>query len=256
MALSWQFDRILLGYFVNKSDLGHYTMATDLAVLPTQSLVGPAMQPVMAAFAKINEDRKRLQNAYSKASNFTMLIAAPICIGMSLTSDMIVDLLFGAKWKGIEVFLQWLALATMFSALYPPLHALALATNRTYIIFRLSLAELLLRVVFISVGLYFFSIMGAVFARVAISAIMFVLIFTTAWQLTGFNVANEAFKLARVGVAGATMALMVFVMRHELAGQHLNVLLELGVTVCVGAVVYAGALLGLGVRLSAFRSRR
>jgi O-antigen/teichoic acid export membrane protein len=78
-ALSWQFDRILLGYFVTKSDLGRYAMATDLSVLPTQSLIGPAMQPVMAAFSRINDDRERLRNAYSKASRFTMLLAAPAC---------------------------------------------------------------------------------------------------------------------------------------------------------------------------------
>jgi O-antigen/teichoic acid export membrane protein len=249
LALSWQFDRILLGYFVNKSDLGQYTMATDLAVLPTQSLIGPAMQPVMAAFSRINDDRKRLQNAYSKASNFSMLIAVPTCIGMSLTSDIIVDVLLGSKWKEAAVLVQWLALATMFSAFYPPLHALALATNRTYVIFRLSFIELLLRIVFISLGLYFYSLMGAIAARGRISLIMFSLIFFTAQQMTGFNAASEAVKLARAGGAGTIMALLVLIMRHELAAQHFNVFLELAVTVCFGAVVYIGALFALGIRL-------
>ncbi|WP_024508303.1 lipopolysaccharide biosynthesis protein [Bradyrhizobium sp. ARR65] len=249
IAFSWQFDRILLGYFVNRSDLGHYTMATDLAVLPTQSLIGPAMQPVMAAFSRIHNDRKRLQNAYSKASQLTMLVAVPICIGMSLTSDLLVNVLLGAKWKEVDVFLQWLALATMLSAFYPPVHALALATNRTNVVFRLSLTEFLLRIVLIPLGLHFYSLMGAIFARLLISLIMFVLVFATARQLTGFNTATEAFKLGKIAAAGVIMALLVLVVRHEMAAQHVGMLIELVVTVCVGAAVYFGALYALGVRL-------
>jgi len=72
-------------------------MAGDLAVLPTQSFIGPAMQPVMAAFSRINEDPERLRNAYMKVSRFTMMLAVPVCIGMSLTSDLIVKVLLGAK---------------------------------------------------------------------------------------------------------------------------------------------------------------
>jgi O-antigen/teichoic acid export membrane protein len=87
-ALSWQFDRALLGYFVTKSDLGQYTMASDLSVLPTQSLIGPAMKPVMAAFSRINDGPERLGNAYLKASRFTMMLAVPTCIGMSLIRNL------------------------------------------------------------------------------------------------------------------------------------------------------------------------
>lgn len=45
--------------------------------------------------------------AYLKASRFTMLLAAPACIGMSLTSGMIVNVLLGAKWDEAAIYLQW-----------------------------------------------------------------------------------------------------------------------------------------------------
>jgi O-antigen/teichoic acid export membrane protein len=148
-ALSWQFDRALLGYFVTKSELGQYTMASDLSVLPTQSLIGPAMQPVMAAFSRINDDPERLRNAYLKASRFTMMLAVPTCIGMSLTSDLIINVLLGAKWNEAGIYLQWLAIATVLSAYYQPLYSLALAINRPSIIFRMNFIELCSRVVLV-----------------------------------------------------------------------------------------------------------
>lgn len=200
-ALSWQFDRILLGYFVTKSDPGRYAMATDLSVLPTQSLIGPAMQPVMAAFSRINDDRERLRNAYSKASRFTMLLAAPACVGMSLTSDLIVAVLLGAKWTEAAVYLQWMALATVLSAFYQPLHSLTLATNHTNVVFRLTLIELCCKIVLMLLGLYFYSLLGVIAALGTVSLIMFVLSLLTARYLVGTNVVSELGHLWRVGAA-------------------------------------------------------
>ncbi|SDT58290.1 lipopolysaccharide biosynthesis protein [Bradyrhizobium canariense] len=248
-ALSWQFDRILLGYFVTRSDLGRYAMASDLSVLPTQSLIGPAMQPVMAAFSRINDDRERLRNAYSKASRFTMLLAAPACIGMAMTADLIVNALLGAKWNDAAIYLQWLALSSVLNAFYQPLHSLALATNRTNLVFRLSFIELCCKVSLMLLGLYFYSLMGVIAARGAVSLIMFVLSLLTAKYLVGTNAAAEIGHLWKVGAACAVMALFVLILQREFAGHHLNGILELGVTSALGAAVYIGALFVLGIRL-------
>jgi PST family polysaccharide transporter len=248
-ALSWQFDRALLGYVVSKSDLGQYTMASDLSVLPTQSLVGPAMQPVMAAFARINDDPERLRNAYLKASRFTMMLAVPTCIGMSLTSDLIIDVLLGAKWKEAAIYLQWLALATVLSAYYQPLYALALAINRPSIIFRLTVVELCARIVLVSSGLYFYSLMGVVAARGIVSVIMFFAALLTARKIAGINMAFEMANLWRVAASCAVMALLVLFLRNQLVGSGLNMLIELGLTASVGGIAYVATLFALGVRL-------
>jgi O-antigen/teichoic acid export membrane protein len=252
VALSWQFDRILLGYSLNKSDLGQYAMASDLSVLPTQSLIGPAMQPVMAAFSRINENSERLRKAYSKASQFTMLLAAPACIGMSLTSNLIVDVLLGPQWHEAAIYLQWLALATVLSAFYQPLHSLALATNRTNFVFRLSLIELCSKVVLMSLGLYFFSLMGVVVARGIVSLILFVLSLLGARHLVGTSAASEAAGLWRVAAACAVMTVLVLGLKHELAGINLASAIKLVVISGFGAAVYLGTLSGVGIRLKSY----
>jgi PST family polysaccharide transporter len=84
-----------------------------------------------------------------------MMLAVPTCIGMSLTSDLIINVLLGSKWKEAAIYLQWLALATVLSAYYQPLYSLALAINRPSIIFRLTFIELCSRIVFGVVGIVF-----------------------------------------------------------------------------------------------------
>lgn len=251
-ALSWQFDRILLGYFITKADLGRYAMASDMSVLPMQSLIGPAMQPVMAAFSKIHHDRDRLRRAYSKASHFTMMLAAPACVGMSLTSDLIFNVLFGPKWAEAAIYLQWLALATLLNAFYQPLYSLALATNRTSIVFRLGLIELCSKIVLMSIGYYFYSVMGVIAARGIVSLILFILSLRAARSLVGTDAASEVAHLWKVGASCALMAVLVVMLRHELAAHHLKVALEFAITAAFGAVAYVGTLVMLGVRLKTF----
>jgi O-antigen/teichoic acid export membrane protein len=246
-ALSWQFDRILLGYFVSKSDLGQYTMASDLAILPSQSMVGPAMQPLMAAFARINDDRERLRSAYLKAARLTMMLAASTCIGISLTSDLIVTVLLGAKWTEAAMYLQWLALSVALNVYYQPMHALALALNRTNLIFRLSVIEACSRIVLVLLGLYFYSLTGVIAARVAMSVVVFILSMLCARHMIGATITSALINLWKVAVAGAAMAVLVLVLRHEMDGHDLNAIVELALTAVFGAAVYVATLAALGV---------
>jgi O-antigen/teichoic acid export membrane protein len=251
-ALSWQFDRVLLGYSSSKAELGQYTMASDVSVLPTQSLIGPAMQPVMAAFSRINDNRERLSVAYSKAAQFTMLLAAPACIGMSLTSDLIVEVLLGPKWLASGVYLQWLALATVLSAFYQPLHSLALATNRTQLVFRVNFVELCSKVVLVSLGFYFYSLMGVVAARGAVSLIMFGLSLLAARRLVGTSAAHQISNLWRVAASCAVMTVVVLALKYQLAREGFNPTIDLILLSVSGAVAYVGALLGLGLRIRSY----
>ncbi|HXI07851.1 MAG TPA: lipopolysaccharide biosynthesis protein [Bradyrhizobium sp.] len=248
VALSWQYDRMLLGYFVPKADLGQYTMAADMAALPTQSLIGPAMQPLLAAFTKVGVESGKLQSAYLRASQFTLMLAAPTCIGMSLTSDVIVDVLLGAKWREAAFYLQWLALAAVFNAFYQPMHALALSLNRTDLVFRISLAELCIRIVLMPIGLYYYSITGIVAVQLAVSLTKFGLSIFAARSLVKASALSQLANLWKVAAACAAMAAFVMLARSVLAGTGAGSLASLMVAATSGAVVYACALLALGFR--------
>jgi O-antigen/teichoic acid export membrane protein len=247
-TISWQFDRILLGYFIQKSDLGQYAMAADLADMPTQSLIGPAMAPIMAAFSRINHDSERLRNAYLKATHVTMLLAAPACLGMSLTSDLIIDVLFGDKWKDAGFYLHWLAISAVLYAFYSPLQSLLFATNRTDVIFRLSVVDVLSRISLMLLGIHFFSISGIIAARGVMSLILFVLVALIARSLVGLDAISQARNLWRIAVASASMMISVYAIRHYLAGTGLAPISELIVASSFGATVYICTLLAVGER--------
>ncbi|HKR87244.1 MAG TPA: lipopolysaccharide biosynthesis protein [Phenylobacterium sp.] len=247
-AASWQVDRGILGYFVSKATLGKYTMASDLSLLPTQSVIGPAMQPLMAALSRIADDRERLAKAYLRAATFTMMIAVPIGVGISLTSDLIVRVMLGAKWAETAGYLRWLALATMLSAAYQPMCSLALATNRPVVVFRFSLFEISVKALFVALGYYTYSLMGAVAGRMAVAVIMAAAVLLVARRMVGISLAAQLASYWRVAVAAGLMTALVLGLRHALRIEHLPDVVELGLTAVAGAAVYGGALFALGVR--------
>lgn len=248
-ALNWQFDRVLLGRFVDRATLGQYTVARDLAVFPTQSLIGPAMPPVMAALSKLDSDHGRLKLAFLKTVRFAMLLAAPACIGISCTADLIVAILLGPKWYAAAPFLQLLALTVLTVPYFQTLYSLSLAVDRPIVLFKLNTIDLSLRIPLITIGLYLYSVIGIIIARGMISAIMFVFYVLYARQLAGASAFVQLKNIWKVALATAVMAASVFLLRHVLAPLELNAIIELATTATVGAAFYVGTLLGCGVRL-------
>jgi PST family polysaccharide transporter len=249
-AVNWQFDRILLGAFVDKATLGRYAVANDIAVLPTQSLIGPALQPIMAAFSSINADAERLRLAFLKAVRFAMLISAPVCVGMAMTGDLAVALILGPKWLEAGLFLQLLSLAMVPVPYFQALYSYALAVDKPRAIFTMNLVDLALRVLLISAGLYLFSVIGAILARLVLSAVMFVVYLAYARRLTGVGLLPQLVNVWKVFAAVVAMAAAVAALRVGIAPHGAGIVLELSLSIAVGVAAYAVALLTLGVRLS------
>lgn len=254
-ALNWQFDRILIGATTDKAALGRYAVAGDLAVAPTQSLIGPAMQPVMAAFSKINSDPERLKLAFLKAVRFAMLISLPACLGISLTADLIVALLLGPKWTEAVPLLQLLALSIIPIPYFQTLYSLSVALDRPIVLFKLNLIDFGFRVLLVSAGLYLFSVTGVAIARGLISAIMFIFYLDYSRRLAAIGIKAQLRNIWKVAAAALAMTAAVLALRHELAPLALNVLFEFGATATVGAAIYGGALMACGVRVIVGRGR-
>ena len=254
-ALNWQFDRFLIGAATDSTTLGRYAVASDVSVVPTQSLIGPALQPVMAAFSLITSDPQRMRQAFLKAVRFAMLISVPACVGISLTADLMTNLLLGEKWKDAAPLLSILSLSVIPIPYFQTLYSASLALDRPRILFRLNAIDLCLRILLISIGFYLFSVSGVSAARVVLSAIMFAFYLSEVRRLLGLGIGAQLKNLWKIGLAAIVMVAWVLILREELAGRSLNHVLELAFVATTGAAAYFGTLLALGVRLIAGRGR-
>jgi PST family polysaccharide transporter len=252
-AVSWQYDRVFLGYHVEKSVLGRYGVASDFSVLPTQSLIGPAMRPVMAAFATISDDQERLQAAFLKAARLTMLIALPSGVGIALTADEIVHVVLGDQWSAAAIYLRWLSVAIMFTAYYQPVSSLALSLDKPKILFVISLIESIFRITIMTLGFYLGGVMFMIYARVIAAVIHLLISAYYAKKLVAIGMVKQMENLWQVGISCLAMASAVLVLQHVLEHVAVGFTGLLVAMIICGVSVYGGCMHLLGFRLHALR---
>ncbi|MGF9566545.1 lipopolysaccharide biosynthesis protein [Neorhizobium sp. JUb45] len=249
-ALAWQYDRLLIGtYAGDKAVLGRYTVASDISLIPSQSLIAPAYQPMMSAFSQMSTDRVRLAAAFLKAVRLVMLISVPASIGIALTSDLLTQLLLGTKWLGAAPYLALLAISVMPAPYYQTINAVSLATDRPSVVFRISIVELVLRVTSIAIGFYLASIEGVLYARLLLSLLMFVVYLDEVRRLLSISIMRQLLNLWKIAVAGPLMAIVVSFARLYISELQFPDILQMGLIASIGAATYCSLLLMLRVRL-------
>ncbi len=252
-AFSWQYDRMFLGYHVDKAVLGRYGVASDFSVLPTQSVIGPAMRPVMAAFATIADDRLRLQSAFLKAARLTMIIALPAGVGIALTADQIVSVVLGSQWSSAAPYLRWLSLAIMFTAYYQPVSSLCLAMDEPNVMLKITLYESIVKVLSMTIGFYLGGVMVVIYARLATALFHFLISAFYARRLVGAGVARQIRNLWQIGLSCLVMTAAVLALRVVLSRVDIGLTGLLTAMIFSGVAAYSLTMLLLGFRLRTLR---
>jgi O-antigen/teichoic acid export membrane protein len=243
-AFAWQMDSLMLGRFVNRAELGGFSMGANLATLPGQVLVDQMMNPLLVAFSSVREDNSRLIGAYQKSAIGVLTLGLPIMVGMSINADLIVRFAFGEKWLEAGPILGWLCWTIIPTFLVGPISALAVSLERSRVMTRLVIIELLIKLPLMLVGIIYFGITGAIAARLA-----------TAWMIAGFSVVSVRRLIGlrirdqlsgpwRPVMSAAIMMVLVYAAKAWFVARPGFVPLgvELGVIVAIGAFVYAGSM--------------
>ncbi|EZP55172.1 Polysaccharide biosynthesis protein precursor [Sphingomonas sp. RIT328] len=241
-ALSWQSDKLILGRFIGKADLGRFSMAADLSSVPEQVLVAPAMRPLMAGFVTMKDSRERMARAYLRISQTLLTIAAPGMVGLSLLAGQVVPVVLGGNWIQAIPMLRWLALAPVFVVWVSPLDPMAMAMDRTAIFLRQRVVEILVKLPLLIALIWHYGVMGAVIGRVLTNAILMLVTMGYVRRLVGLSIVAQLVAPWRIALATAGMAAVVLALPDAL--RHSLSLVAVIATVLVGAATYAALLLG------------
>jgi len=89
--------------------LGFFTIAKEIARLPSTELAAPIHRGVFPGYAKVAADPILLKSAYLKVVSVIVLVVFPAGIGLSLVADPVVAIFFGEKWSDMAPLIQILA---------------------------------------------------------------------------------------------------------------------------------------------------
>lgn len=239
---------VVIGKFHGKTELAFYNRADNTKQQPVDLVANTVVRAALPIFAKASHDRERLRRGTRIALGGTMLINAPLMLGLLAVADNAVLTLFGGEWAGATPYLRVLCLA----GLLWPFHVINLqvlaAQGHSGLFFRLELIKKVFGFAVLAAGAWLAGVLGIAVSQVVYGVFALFVNCHYTGTLIGHGAAAQLRDAAPPLLAAAVMALAV---GFTGIGLDLPVALELLVQVAVGAVVYV--VLCLALRLAAFR---
>jgi len=246
-TINARFDQLLIGKLLGRTDLGYYTVGSNLALLPTREATLPLTQTLFPAFSRLAEDPERLRKAYQRAQAMVTAIALPAGVGVALVARPIVELTMGEKWLPAVAVIQALASVFALQTLGTLSQPLGMALGRTRLLFTRDTQVFFIRLPIIIAGMYFYGLQGMILARVLTGTLTIGANLMIVRKLTGLGILQQLGANVRSLISIATMAAGVFVLRYEFHDSQtkLGLVGEVASAAALGAAIYFGTTMAL-----------
>jgi O-antigen/teichoic acid export membrane protein len=236
-------DFAIAGRMLGQGPLGEYTFAWTLASSPGEKVVGVVNRVLPSVYAAASADTAALRRYLLRVTESASLIVVPIGVGVALVGADLVALLLGDKWRGAVAPLRILALYGAFHALSTLVPPLLLAVGKVHVLARIVVVSACVLPIAFIVGAMRGGSVGIAAVWVTVYPLIVFAMFRVAFRAIGLSWREYFSALKAAGLSAALMAIAVAVMLRLVAPDQPAV--RLGVTVPLGAAVYAASLVGL-----------
>jgi len=114
---------IVIGKVYDAASLGFYTRAKQLQSFPVQSLSQIINRVSFPIFSKLQDDNKKLLNAYRKIAKMAVFVNFPVMVGLIIVSEPLINLILTEKWLPSVPYLRVMCIGGLLG----PIHVLALS---------------------------------------------------------------------------------------------------------------------------------
>ncbi len=166
-------DNLLVGRVLGKSDLGYYTKAYSLMLLPVRQLSGTITKVLFPSFSIIQNDVEKIASIYLKISRSIAFVAFPVMINLSIFSEPLVLIVYGDAWRPVIPMFQVLSLLGMFQAIGTLSGNVFLSRGKTLLLFKMGMFSRSVMIAGIVIGLYSNGLMGMIYGYCISSAVAF-----------------------------------------------------------------------------------
>jgi len=211
-----RFYSLLIGKIYSVHDLGIYTRAENTKQIPVDLLSMLMYRVTFPLFSAAANDCDRLKRGMVIALRGIMFLNVPIMLGLMVTADKLVPVLFGGQWTPAIPLLQVLCLAGVLW----PLHVINLsvlkALGHSHLFFRLEILKKILGTLLIIGGLYY-GIIGLAWSQVVFGVLAFWINAFYTRKFLKYGAWGQMFDFLPVTIISIIMAVAVFY-----AGQVIN----------------------------------
>lgn len=230
-------DFFLIGAFLGAQPLGHYTLAYNIANLPSTRVNAVVSRVLFPTFARIQGDLARLRRGYLQMQELTALVNFPLLLGIVVVAPLAIPLLFGASWQPTVLLLQILSVVGIGRAVSGTVGPLLLARGRTDLGLKWSLMVVAIQVPGLLIGILMGGVIGVAICFALLQTLYVVLNYPFLVRtLIGPSLHEYLSAMWPALWMSLTMAAVTFAAKALLGGLPGVVLLPVCIT--IGCLVY------------------
>jgi O-antigen/teichoic acid export membrane protein len=148
-------DYLLIGRFLGPEQLGLYTIAYQLVVMPVSRLAPVLTRVAFPVFAKRQHDDAALRRGFRELIELVSFATWPLLIGLAATAPIAVTVIFGAEWAPSVLLVQLMVPMGMLKCIGSPSGSLLLAKGRADLGFWLNVVNTAVTVVALYIAVQF-----------------------------------------------------------------------------------------------------
>jgi len=229
-------DNLLIGKYLGKSDLGYYSKAYNLMLLPVRQLSGTIKKVMFPSFSLIQNDIKRLASVYLKISAVIAFITFPLMAIMFVTSEHIILFLFGENWNACIPIFRVLCILGAFQSIATLSGNIYLAQGKTKLMLYVGLFTRSVMIASMVIGLFTGGLMGLVYGYVLSSSFMVFIEWYFVAKIINLNLMDIIRNLFPYFIFSSIMLVFLHTLKNNITlNTHLINLIFLSFA---GAVIY------------------
>jgi PST family polysaccharide transporter len=231
---SRNFDNFIIAKVLGSNDLGIYTRAYSLMLLPLRNVSTIVTKVMFPAFSKKQDDLQLLKKYYLNIIQYIALITFPLMIGLSLVSKEFVLLFFGNKWSAMIPILSILSGLGAIQSIISLNGLIYNSLGKVNIAFRVSIITNIVLIIAFVIGVNF-GLIGVAYSYLIASALLLIPMYKIAIKQLSISLL-EVFDVLR-GIMFATliMAIVLSVINNY---TELSLIAGLILKILISAVVY------------------
>jgi O-antigen/teichoic acid export membrane protein len=241
-TINLRFDQLVVGKYLGRTELGWYTVGSNLSLLPTREATLPLTQALFPAFAMLKDDKERLRRAYQRSQSIVTAVALPLGTGAALIAEPLVLLTMGEKWLPAAFVMQVIAAILAAQTMGNLVDSLSAALGATRMMFTRNAQMLAIRLPIIFAGMYIAGFEGLVWARIFPGVISILVNMLLVKKLIDIPLVEQIGANIRAIVSVALMSVAVWTTSEFFpAGQgEIYLMGKIATLVAVGGVSYLG----------------
>jgi O-antigen/teichoic acid export membrane protein len=236
---SRNFDNFIIAKVLVSTDLGIYSRAYSLMLLPLRNITTIVTKVMFPAFSQKQDDIQLLKKYYLNIIQYIALITFPLMIGLSLVSKEFVLLFFGNKWSAMIPILSILSGLGAIQSIISLNGLIYNSLGKVNIAFKVSILSNIVLIIAFTIGVNY-GIIGVSYSYLIASALLFIPIYKMAIKQLNVSLLEVFSVLKGVMFATLIMAIVLFVINSI---SELSLLVSLMVKIAIGFIIYVSILL-------------